>query len=463
MTETPLTLGIDLGSSRMKALLMERDGRIVGTNAVRTPFRVTEQGVEMQPPELLDAVVGLLLPLRPVLSRVVGVGIASMGEVGSFLRAGVLDETPMLAWYDERGASTVARVHRMFGADVDSLIGRVLRPATTIAKLGWLRMAGYRVDGDWLGVAGIVAWQLTNNYAIEPSLAATTGAFDPVRGEYLPAVLTAAGLEGVRFPPLLDAGTLVGRVTHAGNKWSSIPRGAAVTIAGHDHLVGAAGAGAHGSDVVDSMGTGEPLIRHLPQLPVVAATLVAQGLTVSRWPGGGMAVLAESLRPGLVLPRLAERLGTWSLAELDNLAEQANAARPELGDEVLAALAGGTPDDTLFASAAPGTLWQATLQALAASAVSGIEQLDRAVGAATRVLLIGGGSASPAWLQAKHRAASTPTFVVQTAEAVGRGAAVFAGVAARWWDSPLVAPTPALIALAAREQLAPKLSSPVEL
>ncbi|BCB91957.1 hypothetical protein Psuf_092700 [Phytohabitans suffuscus] len=224
MTDDPLLLGLDLGSSRFKAALVDRGGRVVLARAVPTPFTATDGGAQMTPRALFAAVGELLAGLGEARARVAGVGVASMGECGAFVAGGEAVEEPMPAWYDDRGAETAAALRRRFGPDLDRRIGRPLRAATSVAKLGWLRANGYHATGDWLGVAALVAWRLAGVRASEPSLAATTGAYDPVERRYLPEVPRAAGLAGVRFATARTAGERLGAVTPAGAAWSGLPR-----------------------------------------------------------------------------------------------------------------------------------------------------------------------------------------------------------------------------------------------
>ncbi|MFC0527659.1 FGGY family carbohydrate kinase [Phytohabitans kaempferiae] len=440
MTDDPLVLGLDLGSSRLKAVLVGRDGRTVLTHAVPTPFVAADGGAQMTPRTLFAAVGELLAGLGGMRARVAGVGVASMGECGAFVAGGGAVEEPMPAWYDARGADTAEALRRHFGPDLDRRIGRPLRAATTVAKLGWLREHGYRADGDWLGVAALVAWRLTGARAGEPSLAATTGAFDPVERRYLPEVLAAAGLDGVRFAKPRTAGERVGEVIPAGAAWSGLPPGVPVTLAGHDHLVGAIGAGAGPDDLVDSMGTGEPVVAFLAADAVDRDKILDRGLTLSCRPGGDrVAVMYESLLPGRVLARLAALLGAGP-AEMD---ARALAWPDTIPDPFVEALV-DDPDAALGAvpPLPPERLWAGALAVLARRAADAVDVLRLAGARTDRMVLIGGGTASGAWLAAKRRAVAMPLVRAHTAEAVARGAALFGGVAGGWWPAAEAAPSP---------------------
>ena len=440
-----VVLGLDLGSSRLKACTVTESREIEGTWSVRTPFAAVPGGTQMSLDGLIGALGELWTAVGAARSRVRAVGIASMGECGALLRGGDLTPLPIVAWYDPRGAETVTAIRARLGESADVSIGRHLRPATSVAKLGWLAERGYPVAGRWLSMAGLVSWLLTGVAAGEESLACTSGAYDPYERRFLEPVLRAAGLPDLTFPRPARAGDTAGLVHEAGGSWSGLPRGIPVTIAGHDHLVGAIGAGAGVADLVDSMGTGEPQLRAVTgDLPTLTAQQVGPlGLTVSRWPGSPFAaVLHESLRPGVALGRLTALLGARSAAELDAEVERAvaddgiPAADAGIGELVRALHA---EDDGVQLPDAPRHhIWAWTLDHLARLAQEGADRLAAVAGAPRRMLLTGGGAASVPWVRAKRRLASVPVLVPQVSEAGGRGAALFAGVAAGWWTAPAV-------------------------
>ena len=153
--------------------------------------------------------------------------------------------------------------------------------------------------------------------------------------------------------------------------------------------------------------------------------------------------MASGARAGIVLAAASDALGR-SLSELDEL------AGPATGADVTALVrsleAGDEPD---VPEASPGEIWKGMLVALAERTVEAAERVEALLGPARRMLVFGGGSRSRPWMEAKANASARPVFRVATEQAVARGAAVFAGVAAGWWQSPEDAPTAPLEAVSA--------------
>jgi xylulokinase len=434
----PLLLGIDIGTSRIKANLIDPEGRSVAIGDAVTPFRSTPDGVEMNAVEFLDAVRDCLQTLGSRLSEVRAVGIASMGETGTIVTADGPSDLPLIAWHDHRGGAVVDDIRAAFGdAGIRLKTGREARTVTTVAKLGWLSRQGARVDGAWLGVAGLVAWRLTGEFTQEASLAATSGAYDPYAGAYDTEVLATAGLAGTHWPHPAVAGTSMGTVHAAGRDWSGIGLGAAVTIAGHDHPVGVLGAGGTPDDVIDSMGTGEPIVA--AWTPETRRNLHPEHagsgdghITVSRWPGTTrLMLLWETLRPGMGLATLLRELGSGRL-EIETAAAGRDVAEPISAAAIVLLEGGRIPRDLDLTD--PVGAWVSALEGYAALAAQGEASIRSLTGTEGPAILIGGGLRSPRWVEAKRRRATHPLFAVDEPEAVSRGAALLAGVAAGWWN-----------------------------
>ena len=431
-----LLLGIDLGTSSIKANAIDRHGRSLGIGTAPTPFRTTTDGVEMTPEDLFAAVGAAIGQLGELRNRIVGVGISSMGETGTVIRQDGPSRLPLVAWHDGRGDDVAAALVSEFGADeILRRTGRQARNVTSVAKLGWLRASGAELSGTWTGVAGLTLWRLTGALGQEHSLAATSGAFDPVAGRYDVDILRAVGLDHIAWAPARRAGTLLGRVNAGGEQWSGLRRGTPVTIAGHDHPVGVVGAGGERDEVIDSLGTGEPLVVSWePQAGDPHPLLPGQpgDLTVTSWPGTDRHMLLwETLRPGLAMSALLSHLGQ-TRDDIEFAAIRV-AADPVPLPQLLRMQDGEVPAELL--ALPPEVAWAATLEGYAAAAAAAEVGMRGLSGVAGQTLLIGGGLRSRRWIEAKMARAEGPLAMAAEREAVSRGAAVLSGVAAGWWEA----------------------------
>jgi xylulokinase len=433
-----LLLGLDIGTSRIKAVLMDAAGNECRAASIATPF----DGGEMDGDRLLAAVAGAVAALGSPRADVAAVAVAGIAESGAPVAGDGRLMAPIIAWYDPRGPEVVDRLRQQFGPELELALGQRLRVVSSVAKLGWLVDHGLGPVAAWLGVPELVLHDLTGCQMTEFSLAARTGAYHVGQHRYLPDVAAAIGVAPDVFPEVAGAGTVMGRVSRASASRWGIPAGIPVTIAGHDHLVARAGAAAHPDDLVNSVGTAETVVAALATVPDIGAAL-ARRVAVSVLPGGvGWALLASAARAGLVLTAVAAALGR-SVDELD--ATAMGAGRAALDDSVIKALLADSPLDLPEAPAAE--IWNGVLAYLAARTSEACDRLA-AVAPFTgtqRLVVCGGGSRSRPWLQAK--AAARPEVELWRCcapEAVVRGAALYAGVAAGWWPAVGSGPQPCL-------------------
>ncbi|MGH2722444.1 MAG: FGGY family carbohydrate kinase, partial [Actinomycetota bacterium] len=360
MNTDPLLLGIDAGTSTIKAVLVDRDGRERALASVPTPFAATASGTEMTTGDFLAAVAGLLGRLGPGLDAVAATGIAGLAESGVPIGRDAEPLAPVIAWHDPRGAETVAALERTFGPALALRTGQRPRTVSSVAKLGWLTRHAICASDvrRWLGVAELALLRLTGVEATEHSLASRTGCYDVGTREWIPEAARVAGIPVAVFPPVHAAGSVMGTVTVEGARWSGLPAGTPVTLAGHDHLAGAAGAGAETGDLVNSVGTAETVLRRMDVLPDLARAADVRAAVSVRPGGAGWTVMTGAARAGVVLGRAAAALG-MSPAELDPLVGEAAGMAC---DDLVVALqeAAGPP----LPDAAPATIWRGLLEAL---------------------------------------------------------------------------------------------------
>ena len=149
-------------------------------------------------------------------------------------------------------------------------------------------------------------------------------------------------------------------------------------------------------------------------------------------------VLASAARAGVVLNSAAAALSKEP-QELDALARGAKLVD---GAGILRRLE--SEKETTLPQDGPGSTWLGLLEALAGRTLEAAGRVEQLLGSGERLVAFGGGSRSRPWMQAKARIATMPVLRALVREAVARGAALFAGVAAGWWPGAETAPRPEL-------------------
>jgi sugar (pentulose or hexulose) kinase len=438
MTRAEVVIGVDMGTTRVKAIAVDLTGAVRGEAERRTPWRHDGGRAEVDPIEL--STLGQAVAAAAVCTvesaeevsaaTVLGIGVTGMAETGVLVDAQDRPLAPAIAWHDPRG--DVETIARQIGTEVfQATTGLPLSPLPTLGKLLWLRrhVSDSKSAARFYSVGEWVVRQLGGAAVAELSLASRTGLFELERARPWDAAFGVLGC-----PPLLGepvvAGTPVG--TAHGPDVPAPLQGAVLTVAGHDHQTASYGVGAATDGALfDSLGTAEGLVRTIrPRLPAERVVeLATQGISV------GWGVIADhhcilaGLATGLTLNRVAAMLGATTSAERARLGEQA-LQLPEGAELSLVdvryenfGILGITDGIT------PAGLWRSAVDGLAAQSARSVAVMDAVAGRHCRVVVGGGWLHNPAMLAAKRR--QYPAMrTTATAEPGAYGAALLAAVAA---------------------------------
>lgn len=217
MTDSPLALSLDIGTSSTRVLLWDTQGReIEGVHAqVQYQMQTTpDGGMEMAPEELL-AHVGECLDqalaqagAHTALIRVVGVSTFWHAVLGVDGEGAPL--TPLYNWADNRSATVAKRLR----ADLDSeaihaRTGCVIHPSYWPAKLVWLRETQpdlfYRV-ARWVSPSEYLYSRLFGKEAMQVSIsmASSTGLFHQGTGQWDTETLATIQIPQEKLSSIVD-------------------------------------------------------------------------------------------------------------------------------------------------------------------------------------------------------------------------------------------------------------------
>jgi glycerol kinase len=448
---TRLLLGIDEGTSAVKASLFDPDLRPVAEARREKPLQHPRPGwVEQDPQDVLTAVVDAVAELlRDADGEVVACGLDHQGESVLAWDAESGDPlTPIVTWQDKRSEEVLARLEREGRADaVRERSGMPLDPYFSAGKLAWLlehEPTLERVrDAGTLRLGTVDAWlcdMLGAGFTTDPSTASRTQLAVPGDPDWDERLLAAFGVPRETLPEIRDSAGELGSLRHP--EW---PGELLLTGRVVDQQAALAGAGCvEPGRVKATYGTGVFVLAHVgadrPEasehglLPTVA------------WRIGGRVEYALDggvFTAGALVDWLSRDLGladgAGALASLADQVEDAGGVR------VLPALAGlGAPwwrSDAraviagLTAGSRPAHVARAALDAIAwrvadvLAAVAQQSELDvlRVDGGLTRNQLL---------LQLQADAAGVPVEV-GAVDATVAGAAALGAVGAGVWDSTL--------------------------
>jgi sugar (pentulose or hexulose) kinase len=437
MTE-PALIGLDVGTTRVKAVAFDLAGAVVGSAERPTPWRHEPAGIEMDADTLADVVRTVAAEAASAVAglggtAVAGIGVTGMGESGVLTDPDGVPLAPVWAWHDQR--ADVDGVRDALGQDAfQRAVGMSLDSQPSLPKILRLR-AEYPASAAAVRFDSVPEWAvrcLGGSPGSELSLASRTGLLDVITGRSWPAAVALLGCDLLGDPQV--AGTPQGV---AGGDVPAELHGAVLAVGGHDHQCAALIAGAaRDGTLFDSLGTAEALLQFTAG--PVTADLVGDlagggdGMTLGRTVVADHFCLMAGLRTGMGLERIAGMLGATSRERRRELAE---AAASLLDDPATAAVVrvepvpGGGVRLTLTGDVRPEQVWAAAVGGLVTAADRSVERMRTAVGPHRRVIAAGGWLNDPCVLAAKHRQLPGLTRT-SVAEAGAAGAAYLAGVAA---------------------------------
>lgn len=426
-----LVIGIDAGTTRIKALAVDLSGRILAQAAEPTPWVRSGAEAQMDPDELV-AVVGRVLEQLvtedgwPEGARAIGIGVTSMAEAGVLIGPQGNAVAPAIAFHDPRGRSDVIK-QAIDREEFHGHVGMRLNNKPSVAKILWLKenVETAATATTYVNIAEWIVHRLGGEPVSEISLLSRTGLFDVVERVPWQATLDLVG------------NLLPGRITIAGDSCgiaTNVPepmRGAVLTATGMDHQSAAfaCGAATTGS-LFDSMGTAEAFLRFAPG-PLSRDDLVrlAERDVAVLWSviPDHVCVLG-ALVTGLSLERIRRLLGVETLEERAALAERALAASTHdlaLADVDHTGLSVTGIDD----DASPAALWRAGVRDLVALGTDLLDFIEASSGPRARTVLAGGWVHDAMVLEAKKEALGH-FDVSEVDEAGALGASMFAAIAA---------------------------------
>ena len=283
----PLLVGLDVGTTNVKAVVCDMTGRTVALASVPQETLHPRPGwAAFDPERLWELACGVLRGVVSQLDRpdqIVGVGVASFGEAGVLMDEHGRAVDDVIAWYDDRSLPQSERLAA--ATDPDEMFRRTgahVQSIMSLCKLMWIRDERPDVWGrgrTWLNIADYVNYRLCGTMAQSPSLAARTSGFDLGTMDWAGDLLAAADIPRSVLADPVPGGSALGTVHAEAAAATGLPTTAVVGMGGHDHICGAFAAGAVvPGDLLDSMGTSEAMVTAI-QRPIQDAEMGRMGYT----------------------------------------------------------------------------------------------------------------------------------------------------------------------------------------
>jgi xylulokinase len=449
-------LGIDVGTTGSRALLLGEDGRLIAsTTADHAPFRSPQAAWAEQDPDdwwraSQEAVRSLLARTGASPKTISAVGLSGQMHGAVLLDDGGRVVRPAIIWCDQRTEQECRWLDEHVGPA--RLLELTANPALTnftLTKLLWVRT---HEPSNWSRVKHVllpkdyIRYRLSGEFAIDVADASGTLMLDVVGRRWSQEMMDIVGIDAGVLPALFESPEVCARVSEQGASSTGLLPGTPIVAGAGDQAAGAVGMG------ITRPGT-------------VSATLGTSGVVFAatdrpfRDPGGRLHTFCHAIpdrwhvmgvtqAAGLSLRWLRDQYG---LSEAGDRAYEAMVAEasavapgadgvlwapylmgertPHLDPNIRAALLG------LAASHSRGHVVRAVMEGVAFSlrdSFTIFAELGLPVG---KVRVGGGGARSDVWRQIQADVYGMSVETVETEEGAGYGAALLAGVGAGFWKS----------------------------
>ncbi|WNV73868.1 FGGY family carbohydrate kinase [Geodermatophilus sp. DSM 44513] len=420
-------LGIDVGTTRTKAVLLEPDGGTVlaaataptpqgedGGTAVHSPTAIREVAVGVARRALADAGPGPR-------AGVGGIAVTSVGEEAVMLDAAGRPVGDVPTWFSGVGHAP-AREHAS-ELDRRAPVTGLRHPEYTVHVLAWWARSRPVAARAAATLTDLGSWLLSSlgpgDLVMDHSHASRTGLFDAPTRSWRPEALDVVGMGHLALPRLVPSGTVVGELGNAPAAALGVAPGIPLVTGGHDHFCGALAAGARSpGDLFVSAGTSEAHLLVTDSLDPAATA----GSEVGCFVTDGLYYLHAALPSGSLYLTWTGLLGLDPSAALDDLIGGepvgSRGVRGRISPDRRLTLDGVPLDVT------PATLLRALMETTAVASREVTRDLSRAAGRAVAQRLLAGRPAESAtWREIRAAIGEGAAAFVDAQESTALGAA----------------------------------------
>ena len=243
-------LGIDVGTTAVKALVVDEDGTVAGEAESPLEVSMPSPGWSEQDPG--DWWNGAVDAVRASMGSAGVREIRAIGLSGQMHSSVLLDEDdrvvrPAMLWNDVRTTAQCQFITERVGkAGLRRLVGNPALEGFTAPKLLWMREHEPRLFDrvcTLLLPKDYVRLIMTGDLATEPSDAAGTLLFDVKRWRWSEEMITGLQLDPAMLPPVFGSSEITGTLTAAAADALGLKRGTPVVGGAADNAAAAVGSG----------------------------------------------------------------------------------------------------------------------------------------------------------------------------------------------------------------------------
>ena len=242
-------LGLDLGTSSVKAIIMNEQGDVVASHSIPlTLSRPHPQWSEQDPQawwQATDEAIKQLSRTQPM-EQIQAIGLSGQMHGAVLLDAQQNILRPAILWNDGRSVKQCLRLAKQY-PQFKEITGNLVMPGFTAPKLQWVaeneaeifcQIAHVLLPKDFL------RWKMSGNFASDMSDAAGTLWLDMQKRDWSDELLAATGLSRCQMPTLFEGNQITGYLLPEIAKKCQMKQ-VPIIAGGGDNAAGAIGVGVY--------------------------------------------------------------------------------------------------------------------------------------------------------------------------------------------------------------------------
>ncbi|PSW20802.1 L-fuculokinase [Photobacterium sanctipauli] len=435
---------LDCGATNIRAIAVNERGKIVASHYIKNETHPCHSAPENHVWDFDEIWQKLIRCCTQVVGQlqdteVVAVTVTTFGVDGAPYDKTKQQTYPVISWKCPRTIPTMEEVSKEIDRfELYKANGIGDYSFNTLYKLKWLKEnapSTYMGMDKFVFISSMLTHRLTGVLTTDRTMAGTSMLTDLKTGEWSDSVLAYLGLSAEHFPPLVDAGQVVGGITEEVANLLNLPSQTPVISTGHDTQFALVGSGAAEKQAFLSSGTWEILMAR-SAMPTVDQAMFKQGVTVELDAVAGLYNPAIQWLSSAVIEWVANQFYSTEKASgnlYQTMVDEAKQVEPgcagvKFVPVFTADKEGGGQGEIkgLTIHSTRGQIYRAALESLTAEFKQKFEYLTSVCELSDApVVLVGGGAKNPLWTQLKANAINRPIQVVSQAEATVIGAAMF--------------------------------------
>lgn len=242
-------LGLDLGTSMLKATVIHATGRILAFEAQEIPIDSPSSGWAEEDPDMWYSVFGDLLSRihkKVSLKDIRAVGLSGQMHGLVTYRNDFKPVRPAIIWADKRSAKEVEEIkHSLSDRYIYKTTGNPLSTGFLLPSLLWIKKHEkdiYKSVAHISSPKDYISYRLTGNLRCESSDALATGCYDYLHDTWATEMLKKLTITPELFPSVISSTSPYGLITTQASQALNIPSGIPV-YGGSDQSMAALGSG----------------------------------------------------------------------------------------------------------------------------------------------------------------------------------------------------------------------------